>query len=1157
MGTSLTSLLDLEEVKVSTNLKEGQLIGLEDSSKAFLIANLLTTVEDNILVITANSTGADELYEDLVRLTNENRVSLFPCFEIFPHESLEIEEAVKIERLQTLERISNGEGQIILTPIQALLEIVIPCDIYQQYRLELNLDDSLDPQEFSSRLVKMGYERVNQVQNRGQFSLRGGIIDIYSPIADKAVRIELFGDEIDSIREFSIVDQRSEGRLKRVVIPPATEFILPQDDFLTAIQKIRQDLQATVQDLSSKVADKLKEEVHYDIERLTEGLTFPAMKKYLKYFYPQGSLFDYFNGTVIFDDWQRIKEQAVEFSQDIYGTINTLINSGDVLQGYQDHFLDFNEVIYQPQDLKLYLSSLQRRLEGLELDFKQEFSVRKIEKFKGEINEFIKNLKKYFSEDYRIVVGLESMSKAKRLQERLLEEELPAISVEEIKDGIKVGNIILTTLNLSNGFILPAEKFILYTENELFKKIKRKRKRTKNIEQGVEISSFTDLKEGDYVVHENHGIGKYLGVETLEVKGNHSDYLLILYAGDDKLYVPTDQVDLIQKYVALEDKTPRLHKLDNDRWQKAKARAKESVQEMAEELLDLYAKREMKEGYAFSEDSDWQKEFEAAFPHEETPDQFKAIEAVKEDMESKQPMDRLICGDVGYGKTEVAIRAMFKAIIDGKQVAFLVPTTILAQQHFNNLVERFIDYPINVGMLSRFRTSKEQKEVIAGLEEGRIDLVIGTHRLLSKDIDFKDLGLVVVDEEQRFGVAQKEGLKELKENVDVLTLTATPIPRTLHMSLVGIRDISLIETAPENRYPIRTYVGEEEEELIKDALKREIKRGGQAYYVHNRVKDINKVAAKIQRLVPEADIAVAHGQMGEKELERLMMEFLDGGFDVLVCTTIIENGMDIANTNTIIIDQADKMGLAQLYQLRGRVGRSSQIAYAYLLYQEDKVLSEVAEKRLKAIKEFTNLGSGFKIAMRDMEIRGAGNILGPQQHGHIEAIGFSLYCKLLEKAVNKLKNEGVEEEQEITVDIEVNAFIPEEYVPDSKQKIEVYKKIKKTANQEEIKDLKQELKDRFGKLVNPVRNLLRLAEIEVYAQELAVSDIEEKEVIEINFSKEHSLSGEEILALGSEFKRVKFSVDKPPVLKLVSTNLSDRVKLDLLIDILEFLTSRQ
>ncbi|MBM7557204.1 transcription-repair coupling factor [Halanaerobacter jeridensis] len=1154
MGNSLTNILKIPQVSSEADVDSGQLIGLEDSSKSFAIANISDQTKENVLVVTSNSTKADELYEDLVRITAEDKISLFPRFEIFPHEALEIEEAVKVERLQTLESICNARGQIILAPIQALLELVIPCELYSQYRIELSLNDQLASEKFSTQLVQMGYERVTQVQNKGQFSIRGGIIDFFSPIADKAVRIELFGDEIDSIRKFSIVDQRSEERLEQVIIPPATEFILPQDNFLASIQEIRKDLQDTIQDLSSKAADKLKEQVNYDIERLTEGIIFPTMRQYLKYFYNANSLFDYFKGTVVFDNWPRVEQQAIEFSRDIYETINTLINSGDTLKGYQEHFLDFNKVIYQSKDLKLYLSPLQKKLDKIDLDFNQEVVVRKLEKFNGKIKKFIKHIKKYLAEDYRIVIGLDNISKAKRLQKRLREEDLPAVVVSEIKDQIKVGNIILTAMNLSNGFILPEDKFILYTENELFKKMKRKRKRTKNIEQGVEISSFTDLKEGDYVVHENHGIGQYLGVETLEVNGNHSDYLLILYAGDDKLYVPTDQVDLIQKYVALEDKTPRLHKLDSDRWQKAKARAKESVEEMAEELLDLYAKREMKEGYAFSEDSEWQQKFEAAFPHEETPDQFKAIEAVKEDMESKQPMDRLICGDVGYGKTEVAIRAMFKAIIDGKQVAFLVPTTILAQQHFNNLVERFADYPINVGMLSRFRTASQQKEISAGLEEGTVDLVIGTHRLLSKDIEFKDLGLVVVDEEQRFGVAQKERLKELKENVDVLTLTATPIPRTLHMSLVGIRDISLIETPPENRYPIRTYVGEEEDELIKEALQREIKRGGQAYYVHNRVKDIKKVAAKIKNLLPEAEVAVAHGQMREKELERLMMSFLDGQYDVLVCTTIIENGMDIANANTIIIDQADKMGLAQLYQLRGRVGRSSQIAYAYLLYKQDKVLSEVAEKRLKAIKEFTNLGSGFKIAMRDMEIRGAGNILGPEQHGHIEAIGFSLYCKLLEKAVNRLKNEGVEEEEDIAVELEVNAFIPEDYVPDSKQKIEVYKKMKKVSSLEEATELEEELEDRFGALVEPVSNLLEVAKIEVYAAQLAITKIKEKkQAIMIKFSEQHSLSGEQVLELGSEFKRVKFSADKPPTIKIITSNLTDNAKLRLIIRLLKFL----
>ena len=1156
MGNKLTDILDLEiSSQTKASETQGQIIGVEESSKSFLIANLFSKIKDNVLIITPNSTKADQLYENLVRIIEEEKILLFPEFKILPHESLEIEEAIKVERLQTLETICNRRGKIVIAPIESLLESVISCEIYHQYRLEIALDQEINTEEFSSQLVKMGYERVSQVQNKGQFSIRGGIIDFYSPITEQPQRIELFGDQIDSIRKFNVVDQRSTEKLDKVVIPPASEFILPQDNFLESIQAIRKDLQQTVQNLPAKAAQNLKEKVNYDLERLTEGIMFPEIRQYLNYFYSAGSLFDYFSGAVIFDNWKRVKEQAFEFSTDIYETINTLINSGEVLTAYQNHFLDFEEVIYQHKNLKLYLSGIEKKLTEIDLDFRQEIVVKSLEKFNGDIEKFIKHLKRYLKEDYKLVVGLDNLSKAKRLRKRLVSEDLPAVVVKNIEDEIKVGNIILTTANLSSGFILPQAKFILYTEDELFKKMKRKRKRTKDFEQGVEISSFTDLKEGDYVVHENHGIGKYLGVETLEIKGKNRDYLLIVYDGDDKLYVPTDKVDLIQKYVALEDKEPKLHKLDSDKWQKAKARAKQSVEEMAEDLLDLYAKREMKEGYAFSEDNEWQKEFEASFPYQETPDQFEAIEAVKSDMESKQPMDRLICGDVGYGKTEVAIRAMFKAIIDGKQAAFLVPTTILAQQHLNNLVERFADYPINVEMLSRFRTASQQKKIIENLEQGTIDLVIGTHRLLSKDIEFDDLGLVVVDEEQRFGVAQKERLKEFKENVDLLTLTATPIPRTLHMSLVGIRDISLIETPPENRYPIRTYVGEQEAELIKEALQRELKRGGQAYYVHNRIKDIKKVASKIKRLVPEANVAVAHGQMGETKLERLMFSFLEGEYDILVCTTIIENGMDIANANTIIIDQADHMGLAQLYQLRGRVGRSNKIAYAYLLYKQDKVLSEVAEKRLKAIKEFTNLGSGFKIAMRDMEIRGAGNILGPEQHGHIEAIGFSLYCKLLDRAVNRLKDEGIEEREEITLELKVNAFIPEDYIPNSKQKIEVYKKIKKVNSLEEAQSLAQELEDRFGRLLRPVNYLLKLAKLKVYAGQLAITKIKEKDKIVINFSKDHKLSSEKILELGNKYKRLKFSVEEPPTIKVITKNLNDDAKLDLLMELLEFLLS--
>ncbi len=1134
------------------NYQTGKIIGLEASGKHLLLGTFFKQVSESLLIVTSNSVKADEMYEDLVRLLTPEQVLLFPKLEILPHEALEIEATIKRERLEVLEKIFNPQAQVIITSVQALLALVIPPDVYRHQLMAIRLGQELDTAQFTSRLVTMGYERVGQVQNKGEFSVRGGIIDFYPYTVSQPVRIELFGEQIDSLRYFEVSSQRSVSQLKKVLVGPATEFILPTD-LEEGQDKIKKDLEQTAAELAPEEATELREKVNHDLERIEEGITFPGLRQYISYFYQPATLLDYFQGTIVVDNWKSTKQRAIKFLTDFQKQFNNLLNKGKVLSDYQNYYQDFNQVLYDNQFKKLYLSPTNRQLEETTSQFVVEFSERELESYQGQLPMFVEQLTEYFKQDYRIVIGLSNLSKAERLQKRLREDDLPAVVVEDITEQIKPANIVVTATNLKKGFSFPREKFIFYTETELFKQVNRQRRRSKNFDQGTKISSFTDLEEGDYVVHEHHGIGRYLGIKTVEVQDKSKDYLLLEYAGNDKLYVPTNQVDLIQKYVGMKEEAPNLHKLDSDKWAKAKARVKESVEEMAEELLELYAKREMKEGYAFSEDTDWQQQFEAAFPYQETEDQLQAIEEVKADMESPQPMDRLLCGDVGYGKTEVAIRAMFKAVMEGKQAAFLVPTTILAQQHWNNLLDRFSDFPVNIEMVSRFRSPQEQKEIIAGLEAGSIDIVVGTHRLLSKDIKFKDLGLVVVDEEQRFGVAQKESLKQFKENVDVLTLTATPIPRTLHMSLVGIRDISLIETPPKNRYPIRTYVGEYNDDLVEEAIVRELNRNGQVYFVHNRVKDIKEVAAKIKNILPEADIAVAHGQMRETKLEKLMLDFWDGNYDILVCTTIIENGMDISSVNTIIINQADKLGLAQLYQLRGRVGRSNRIAYAYLLYDEGKFLSEVAEKRLKAIKEFTSLGSGFKIAMRDLELRGAGNILGPEQHGHIETVGFSLYCKLLDKAINRLQNEG-EEEQKLKLDLDIDAYLPGDYISDSKQKIEIYRRIKSVTSQAEYDQLQTELQDRFGSLPFPVKKLLQIAKLRVKAQEAPVVEIkEQKTKIALQLEADASLAGKDVLALGQHFSQVKFVADQPPRLEVTAGELTDEKKIDLLLKIIDFL----
>ena len=705
---------------------------------------------------------------------------------------------------------------------------------------------------------------------------------------------------------------------------------------------------------------------------------------------------------------------------------------------------------------------------------------------------------------YKTLILAGTRTRGERLVNTLRDRDIESV-YKDIVDSIELGQVVVTFGNLVKGFEYPDLKICVISDKEVFGEAKKSLPKKGSKRKGVgKITSFAELKPGDYVVHANHGVGVFKGIKQIEIAGNTRDYLDIVYDKGDKLYVPVDQLDLVQKYIGSEGKNPKINKLGGNEWQKAKAKVRKSINEIAEDLVKLYAARAALKGYKYSKDTEWQRQFEDEFPYEETPDQLTSLEEIKHDMESDKPMDRLLCGDVGYGKTEVAIRAAFKAVMDGKQVAFLVPTTILAEQHYKNLVKRFSDFPVKIDMVSRFRTTKQKKATLQALKEGNVDILIGTHRLVSKDIVFKDLGLLIVDEEQRFGVAQKEKIKSIKKNVDVLTLSATPIPRTLHMSLTGVRDISVIETPPEERFPIQTYVLEQNDQLIRDAILREVAREGQVYFVYNRVESIQGMANYISELVPECKVGVIHGQMTEKELEAEMIKFMQKEYDVLVCTTIIETGIDIQNVNTIIVNNADKMGLSQLYQLRGRVGRSNKIAYAYFMYTKDKVLTEVAEKRLKALKDFTELGSGFKIAMRDLEIRGAGNMMGSSQHGHMAAIGYDLYCRMLEDTVKLIKGDIDKEPIETTVDIKVDAYIPSSYIEDEIQKIEVYKKIAAIENLNDYKEIKEELEDRYSSIPEAVYNLMDIAYIKSLAKELLIEEIKEfKSEVRFKFPKEY------------------------------------------------------
>ena len=796
--------------------------------------------------------------------------------------------------------------------------------------------------------------------------------------------------------------------------------------------------------------------------------------------------------TFVIDDLKRCEGKLESIYYEFNENYLAFLQRGDILPSQNKLLIDKDELLVNLEKSNVItLNTFENKTDILyprkNIEFKQITS----NSYNGQLDLLIEDIKSRKENGYRTLILAGTRTRGERLVKTLRDRDVESVYKDDV-DSIELGQVVVTFGNLVKGFEYPDLKICVISDKEVFGEAKKSLPKKSSKKKGVgKITSFAELKPGDYVVHANHGIGVFKGIKQIEIAGNTRDYLDIVYDKGDKLYVPVDQLDLVQKYIGSEGKSPKINKLGGNEWQKAKAKVRKSINEIAEDLVKLYAARAALKGYKYSKDTEWQRQFEDEFPYEETPDQLSSLEEIKHDMESDKPMDRLLCGDVGYGKTEVAIRAAFKAVMDGKQVAFLVPTTILAEQHYKNLVKRFSDFPVKIDMISRFRTAKQQKATLQALKEGNVDILIGTHRLVSKDIVFKDLGLLIVDEEQRFGVAQKEKIKSIKKNVDVLTLSATPIPRTLHMSLTGVRDISVIETPPEERFPIQTYVVEQNDQLIRDAILREVARDGQVYFVYNRVESIQGMAKYISELVPECKVGIIHGQMTEKELESEMIKFMQREYDVLVCTTIIETGIDIQNVNTMIVNNADKMGLSQLYQLRGRVGRSNKIAYAYFMYTKDKVLTEVAEKRLKALKDFTELGSGFKIAMRDLEIRGAGNMMGSSQHGHMAAIGYDLYCRMLEDTVKLIKGEIEQEPIETTVDIKVDAYIPSSYIEDEIQKIEVYKKIAAIENMDDYKDIKDELEDRYSSIPEAVYNLMDIAYVKSLAKVLLIEEIKE------------------------------------------------------------------
>ncbi|MGL4741882.1 MAG: transcription-repair coupling factor [Sarcina sp.] len=1070
--------------------------GLSDSGRAYFISSIFASDENSIVVVTGSDIEAKDLYEDLSFYTLD--AYYLPTKEVVFYNIDAISGDLRWARLKVIKEIlENKNKKIIVTSIESFVCLYTPIELYKKYSFKISEEEEVNINDIVQKLVESGYERVTVVEGKGEFAIRGGILDVYPPCNGLPCRIELFGDEVDSIRTFNTDSQRSIERIDSVNIFPAKEIILDEEILNEATKAIKDEFDAFAAKNADKkdIVEKLEGIVKRNLESLKETWSFEAIESYIPYLFEKPStLFDYLKGyTFIIDEPDRCKGKIDSTLFEFVDSYKAFLERGDILPSQNKLLLEESKIEdeFLATDYML-MNSLEKNNKFLGAREKFYLKQTTLPKYQGNFELLLDEIRGKKELGYSTVILAGTRPRGERLVESLKDNDIECTYKDAI-ESLAQGEVVVTFGNQINGFDFSDLKLCVISDKEAFGEAKRKAtKRNKKQKGMAKIKSFGELKPGDFVVHVNSGIGVYKGIKQIEVGGNKRDYLDIEYQKGDKLYVPVEQLDLVQKYVGSEGKSPKVNKLGGPEWQKAKAKARKSINDIAEDLVKLYAARKTVKGYKFAKDTHWQKQFEDEFPYEETPDQLTSLEEIKGDMESDKPMDRLLCGDVGYGKTEVAIRAAFKAVMEGKQVAFLVPTTILADQHYSTFKKRFASFPVNIDVISRFKTKKEQNATLKALAEGNVDILIGTHRLVSKDIGFKDLGLLIVDEEQRFGVTQKEKIKNVKKNVDVLTLSATPIPRTLHMSLTGVRDISVIETPPEDRYPIQTYVVEQNDQLIRDAILREINRGGQAFLVYNRVESIQVMAAYIKELIPECTPRVIHGQMSEKELEKELIDFMNKEANVLVCTSIIETGIDMPDVNTLIVYDSDRMGLSQLYQLRGRVGRSNRIAYAYFVYRKDKVLTEVAEKRLKALKDFTELGSGFKIAMRDLEIRGAGNMMGSSQHGHMASIGYDLYCRMLEDTIKLIKGEIENEPVETTVDIKFDAYIPSNYIENEIQKIEVYKKIAAIENEEDYNYVKEELEDRYSNIPKPVLNLMDIAYVKSKAKILEIEEVKER-----------------------------------------------------------------
>lgn len=1090
------------------------------------------------LIITYSDLRAKELYENYRFFDRD--VLYFPAKDLIFFQADIHSNLLTRQRVSVLKALLEREQVTVITTMAACMNHLMPFERWRREILEILPGEELDIEALKRRLVRLGYERTAQAEGPGQFAVRGGIVDIYPLTEENPVRIELWGDEVDSIRSYDAESQRSIENLEFIRIYPAAELIPDEREREAALLRLEKEAAkaetAFRKEQRSEEAARIRSLLQDARDQLTEFGEPLSMEGYIDYFTGQAvSFLDCFGlkDTLVFlDEPNRLLESGDAVELEFRESMEHRLEKGYVLPGQTGILFSCQETAGRiSKQNAVGLCTLENARSPWAVSGKFSLTVRSVNPYNNSFELLVKDLQRWKRDGCRVVLLSASRTRGSRLAEDLLAEGLTSYYTEDEEREVGPGEILITHGSAARGYEYPLIKFVVIAETDIFGQETKKKKPRKRYE-GKRISSFTELSVGDFVVHENHGLGVYRGIEKVEVDKVTKDYMRIEYAGGSSLYVPATQLDAIQKYADGDaQKTPKLNKLGTQEWSRTKTRVRAAVREIAQDLVKLYAQRERSDGFVYSQDTVWQREFEEMFPFEETEDQLLAIDAVKHDMQSRKIMDRLICGDVGYGKTEIAIRAAFKAVQDGKQVAYLVPTTILAQQHYNTFVQRMKDFPVRVDLMCRFRSAAEQKKTIADLKKGMVDIVIGTHRLLSKDVAYKDLGLLIIDEEQRFGVTHKEKIKQLKTDIDVLTLTATPIPRTLHMSLAGIRDMSVLEEAPQERVPIQTYVLEYNEEMVREAVSRELARGGQVYYVYNRVNSIAEMTNRIAELVPQAQVAFAHGQMKERELEKIMFDFINGEIDVLVTTTIIETGLDISNVNTMIIHDADTMGLSQLYQLRGRVGRSNRTAYAFLMYRRNKMLREIAEKRLSAIREFTELGSGFKIAMRDLELRGAGNLLGSEQHGHMEAVGYDLYCKLLNESVQEVQGKAtVRESFGTELDLDVDAFIPDRYIPNEAQKLDVYKRIAGIQSEEEYDDMLEELMDRFGEPPRSVQNLLMVARLRAQAHELYITELDQKgDTIRIVMYERAQINAAGIDGLLKEYRgRLKFTVDKNP-----------------------------